>query len=805
MATGFITRRGGRAAAPEGPAATFVAKDKLKIGDIVYTIDGDIDVPFYTGSLSSSVFTAVFSPDGATLILGGNFTGYAKRYTVSGTTITYTNDIFADAGTTALDGGIYTAAFSPDGNTLVLGGWFTGYAKRYTVSGTTITFTSDIFADTVTPATALNNDVLTAAFSPNGATLVLGGIFTGKAKRYTVSGTTITYTSDIFANAASPAAALADNVRIVAFSPNGDTLILGAGGETTPARRYTVSGTTITYTSDIYADAGTTPLNGDVFTAAFSPNGETLILGGTFTGSAKRYTVSGTTITYTSDIFADAGTPATALEGWVESAAFSPDGTTLVLGGVFPGYAKRYTVSGTTITYTSDIFADANGTLYLDTAAISIAFSPNGATLVLGGGGETGYAKRYTVSGTTITYTSDIYADAGTAALDSEVRTAVFSPNGTTLILVGLLSGGAKYYTVSGTTITYISDIYADTGTTALDTVYTAAFSPDGATLVLGGFFAGRAKRYTVSGTTITFTSNIFADAGTTALDSGVNAAAFSPDGATLVLVGFFTGFAKRYTVSGTTITFTSNIFANSGTTALNNVVYTVTFSPDGLTLVLGGNFTGFAKRYTVSGTTITFTNNILANAFAEAINTTVFTAVFSPDGATLILGGNFTGRAKRYTVSGTTITFTSNIFADAGTTALDSGVNAAAFSPNSATLILGGNFTGFAKRYTVSGTTITFTSDIFADAGTTALSGGIKSPAFSPDGTTLILGGWFAGSAKRYTVSGTTVTYFNQAYLLKSLDISVLNNIRSFNSGIAYVTSNAEINENVNVNILSR
>jgi WD40 repeat protein len=788
----------------DGPAATFVAKDKLKIGDIVYTIDGDIDETPYSPILTNIVRAAVFSPDETKLVLVGEFIGYAKFYNVSGTTITYTSDIYVDENENPFLNTVNAAAFSPDGTKLVLGIQVLG-AKLYTVSNTSITFNSNI--------SELDNSVNTVAFSPDGTTLVLGGNFTGRAKRYTVSNNTVTFTSNLFSNAFTGAISGAVNTAV--FSPDGNTLVLG-GEFTNFAYRYTVSNTTITYTNNIFANAGTTALNSTVRTAVFSPDGTTLVLGGDFTGRAKRYTVSGTTITFTTNIFADAST--TALSDFVFTAVFSPDGNTLVLGGQFTGRAKRYTVSGTTITFTTNIFADASTTL-LSSGVRGAAFSPNGATLVLGGQ-FTDRAKRYTVSGTTITFTTNIFASTKTTALNDIVNTAAFSPNGNTLVLGGAFTGFAKVYKVSGNIITYISDIFANTaGTTPLNgSVNTAVFSPNGNTLVLGGAFTGRAKSYTVSGTTITFTSDIFANAGTTALNLNVNQATFSPDGATLVLIGQFTGRAKRYTVSGTTITFTSDIFANAGTTALSSTGFTAAFSPDGTTLVLGGDFTGRAKRYTVSGTTITYTSDIFADAGTTVLNNTVRTAAFSPDGTTLVLGGAFTRSAKRYTVSGTTITFTTNIFDDDNIT-----VNSARFSPDGATLVLGGDFGGSAKLYTVSGSTITFANSIFPTA---SLIGPIptNTVAFSPDGSKLVLGGdfklfananevqikklvsngQFLSTAKFYTVSGSTISYIKEAYSINSPSFNVLNNINSYNSKIAFVTSDAEIDQDVSVKILN-
>ena len=334
--------------------------------------------------------------------------------------------------------------------------------------------------------------------------------------------------------------------------------------------------------------------------------------------------------------------------------------------------------------------------------------------------------------------------------------------------------------------------------------IRTAAFSPDGKVLVLGGQFTGYAKVYSVSGTAVTFVSNIYADAGTTALNNTVNSTAFSPDGKVLVLGGQFTGYAKVYSVSGTAVTFASNIYANSGTTFLSNVVSSTAFAPDGKTLVLGGSFSGYAKVYSVSGTMVTFVNNIYADAGTAALSRAVLTAAFSPDGKMLVLGGQFTSYAKVYSVSGTTVTFISNIYANSGTAALNSNGHSAAFSSDGKMLVLGGQFTGFAKVYSVSGTTVTFISNIYANSGTMALSNVVYSAAFSPDGKTLVLGGNFSGFAKVYSVSGMTVTFVPQgtdAYQIKNFIAP-----RLFpDLAVGYATEALEIGETGEVAIMAR
>ena len=111
------------------------------------------------------LFILLFSLDGSKLILGGQFAGRAKIYTVSGTSATYVSDIYADNNSTVLDDTVKTVVLSIDGGRMVLGGYFTGYAKLYTISGTTITYIDDFYNDN--SSTVLSIDSLSIIFSPD--------------------------------------------------------------------------------------------------------------------------------------------------------------------------------------------------------------------------------------------------------------------------------------------------------------------------------------------------------------------------------------------------------------------------------------------------------------------------------------------------------------------------------------------------------------------------------------------------------------------------------------------------------------
>lgn len=164
-----------------------VAKDTIAIGDTIYTVPCS---PFNVSGINGTVYTAAFSPDGCLLVLGGDFS--CKAFMVYNNTLTYVSDIIPGSGI------VRGAAFSPDGTKLILVGDFGGYAKLYTVSGTTfnpkstLSITSE---ETYAPSCV--------AFSPSGKYFAIGGFEgddlggVGSVKVYSLSGTTVTYKCDV--------------------------------------------------------------------------------------------------------------------------------------------------------------------------------------------------------------------------------------------------------------------------------------------------------------------------------------------------------------------------------------------------------------------------------------------------------------------------------------------------------------------------------------------------------------------------------------------------------------------------------
>ena len=470
----------------------------------------------------------------------------------------------------------------------------------------------------------------------------------------------------------------------------------------------------------------------------------------------KKETVVGSTVTfvdYLSDIYADTGT--TALSSTVLTAAFSPDGSLLVLGGAFDGKAKVYAVGRSSVTHLNDISFEFNSS----DSVTCFSFSPDGSTLIMGGNFH-GNGVVLHVDKNVLAYSGDIPLNFEANTFSYAVDAAAFSPDGSLLVLAGEFPGGyeARLYSVDGTTLTFLNDI--DAGIGSMNAVLTAAFSPDGYRLVLGGDIPGKARVYSVDGTTVTFKKTIYADAGTTALDGLVSAAAFTGLGGNLlVLGGDFTGKAKVYLMDGNNAIYMGDIHADTDNTPLDGAVRTAVFLPGNKNLVLGGAFSGKAKLYSVktSTATVTYIQDIRADEYENGavLNNNIFTAAISPDGSLLVLGG-MDGICKLYSVTTSSgadnmaaVDWLCDIPAGPGTTALNGTVASATFSPDGALLALGGSFTGMANVYAVGGATVTYICTLHD--GDTPYTLPVNIAAFSRDSSFLVLGGMLYGKAKQF------------------------------------------------------
>lgn len=379
-----------------GENITVVAQDKIKIGNIVYTVKGGLSasgVPVHIDGISTfsgSVTAAAISPDKTLLVLGGTFQGRIKIYSINGKELVYISDLYADSGNTPLTyGEVFTITFSSDGTLLVIGGNFKNAGGLYSVSGQSVTFLQNIPAGS--DGKTITGAIRSAVFTQNDSRLILVGDFSYRASLYEVNESSVVWKKRI------------------------------------------------------YADNNSAEFSLSLYTATVSSDGKMLVIGGSFKGYAKLYSINGDIITFIKDI--EIEYPSSWANKIVWRAAFSPTEPLLLLGGDIPGYAQLYEVSDGDVSFVSKIYAD-NETTELNGNTFSIGFSSDGRKLILGGLGYNGYgyAKFYTVNGKTITYETDFYSGEENARFSGKVLTSTLSSDESLLIIGGGFNGGAFSY-----------------------------------------------------------------------------------------------------------------------------------------------------------------------------------------------------------------------------------------------------------------------------------------------------------------------------------------------------------------------
>ena len=184
----------------------------------------------------------VYSPDGKTLAaVGGDYYGNAV--------------LLFDAETgeikKALEGneGVRSAAFSPDGKTLVSGGWTDNSIRVWDVQTGALLKT----------LTALSDNIA-VTYSPNGKTLVSGGQLGGRLQFWDAK--TWTPITNVHYNG---------NITSLAYSPDGQRLALGV---TLSSEVHLMDGVTLERLESLRGHEDS------IVSVAYSPDGKTLASGG---------------------------------------------------------------------------------------------------------------------------------------------------------------------------------------------------------------------------------------------------------------------------------------------------------------------------------------------------------------------------------------------------------------------------------------------------------------------------------------------------------------------------------------------
>lgn len=211
------------------------------------------------------------------------------------------------------------------------------------------------------------------------------------------------------------------------------------------------------------------------------------------------------------------------------------------------------------------------------------------------------------------------------------------------------LRGVVKVYSVGSNELTFLQDIILENsvgiGEYSSGTFFNAEYvqvSDDGLTAAISAGDYGVSVLYSINGTQLTYIGDIYDGEyhKNGVLEKDLledHAIVFAPgDNTPLVVTSSHltdNGYGKIFAVSDGVIGFTGNIPANAAGGALNGAVNEIVFSPNRQFMIATGEFDGKAKLYRVNGTVITYAGEICSDADGSAFS--------SSPGAPIFLGNN--------------------------------------------------------------------------------------------------------------------------------------------------------------------
>ena len=350
-----------------------------------------------------------------------------------------------------------------------------------------------------------------------------------------------------------------------------------------------------------------------------------------------------------------------------------PNGATVVINTDGTVGIVTLTTSSTPSVGSKAVFNAGNATLYMSSAYDS---ANNKVVIVYNDQSNTGDGTAIvgTVSGSSITFGSEVVFNTGSPDWTS----CVYDSTNEKVVIAYRDSSNSSYGTaivgtVSGTSISFGSEVVFNTG----NTPYTAATfdSTNGKVVIAYADFGdsgkGKAIVGTVSGTSISFGS----EAQFTAYSTSMTSATYDSANQKVVISygidvgGVLQGKSVIGTVSSSTITFGSEVVFNAGNTGAISDIYD---STNGKVVIAyrddANSYYGTARVGTVSGTSISFGTAVV---FKPANTSYISAAYDSTNGKVVIAYADFgdsgKGKAIVGTVSGTSISFGSEIVFNTG------------------------------------------------------------------------------------------------------------------------------------------
>ena len=659
-----------------------------------------------------------------------------------------------------------------------------GYAIVGTVSGSSISFgTPVIFNNGGTNHTSTifdsNSNKIVIAYQDSGnssyGTAIIG----------TVSGTSISFGTEVVFNSGNT-----DNITST-FDSNSNKVVIAyrdqGNSQYGTAIVGTVSGTSISFGSEVVYNSSGTVYNG----STFDSNSNKVVIvyrddGNSSRGTAIVGTVSGTSISFGSEVIFDSDRS----DGNV--ATFDSNSNKVVVAYQDPNNSDAAqaivgTVSGTSISFGSAVVIDTNAYIYF-----AASFDSNANKVLISyidkGNSNYGTAVVGTVSGTSISFETPIvfspsnsinaypsstfdsnsnaivvsYRDGGNSDYGEAVVFQSQSTNLTSENYIGMSSGVVDVE--SGTQAIGSPEVFESATSASSSSTFDSSSNKvviayrDG-----GNSQHGTAVVGTVSGTSISFGSPVvFNSSGSyefaTTFDSNSNKVVIAYQDAG----NSFYGTAVVGTVSGTAISFGSPVVFNTASSSYN----AATFDSSSNKVVIAyanGLTSGNAIVGTVSGTAISFGTAVEFNSSRVAYNS----ATFDSSNNKVVISYNDYSNSQRGTaivgtVSDTAISFGTAVIFEANAAYISS-----AFDSSSNKVVISYNFSsvGTAIVGTVSGTSISFGTSVTFNASSSAYT----SATFDSNSSRVIIA-YYDGGNSNYgtviigTVSGTAISFGSEA-----------------------------------------
>ena len=571
-----------------------------------------------------------------------------------------------------------------------------------------------------------------------------GGAYPGKVVAGTISGNTVTLGA---ATQWTAEANLGNQGQDIIYDPDSDKFILfyqaAALGNYLAAIVATVSGTSVSFGSQVVIDSRSVP----IMAAAYDTSANKAVVAWKGTGSnivaAAVGTVSGTSISFGSTATLASRTPntsiATVYDAYAnKTAVFYQDNST------GHGYYVVGTVSGTSISggSTAAFHAASTG------GGINAEYDPDNYKIVVlygdGGNNDYGTAVVGTISGTSMSFGSEAVYSGTSVSADADI--AYDTANNKFFIFYDEASGGVRGLigTVSGTSISFGSEstissanvthtdvaydasagkalvVYRDTGNSHYPTLQVLGNSFALTNFTSESYIGISAGRNIVSSRTQAIGSETVFESGDIA-QSGIG---FDSTNNKVVIAyrdannsNYSTAIVGTVDPSDNSISFGSSAVYTNNSTADARVRFDSNSGKVVIVYYDGGNSNyGTAVVGTVSGTSISFGTPVVYNSGNATTN---LAATFDSNSNKIVISykdgaQSDHGKAIVGTVSGTSISFGSEVTFNAATT---SDKNMTFDSTNNKVVIVyqdsGNSGHGTAIVGTVSGTSISFGSEV--------------------------------------------------------------------------------------------